>query len=125
MGDDPSITIHISQRLLWRGSQLLRHKARPKLDPMGNTLHVFRHAKSDLATVTPDRSGQPLLACVDNSNPDDWKYLGDIDEDDLPKLVSNHLAYAKGISDNNFFHLDVRHRLSHPFFTRHKLKIPE
>ena len=92
---------------------------------MGSTLHVFRHAKSDLVTATPDRSGQPLLACVEKSTPNDWTYLGDIDEDDLSKLVSNHLAYAKTIADTNFFHLEVPHRLSHPFYTRHKLKIRE
>ena len=92
---------------------------------MGKTLYVFRHTKSDLVTATPDRSGQPLLACVDNSTPNDWKYIGDIDEDDLPKLVSNHLAYSQAVTAKNFFQLEVPHRLSHPFFTRHKIKIPE
>ena len=76
-------------------------------------------------TATLDQSGQALLACLDGCKPSDWKYLSDIDEDNLPKLVSNHLAYAQAIADKNFFHLDVRHRLSHPFYTRHKLKIAE
>ena len=90
---------------------------------LGRTLHIFRHVGSDLASATPDRSGKPLLACLD-AKPSDWKYVGDINEDDLPKLVSNHLAYAKAITENNFFHLDVPHRLSHPFYNRHKLKLP-
>lgn len=91
---------------------------------MGMTLHVFRHVSSDLATATPDRSGRPLLACHHAPNISDWKYLGDVNEDDLSAMVTNHREFAKSIADNNFFHLDIHDRVPHAFYTRHRLKLP-
>jgi hypothetical protein len=91
---------------------------------MGMILHVFRHTSSDLATATPDRSGRPLLACPHAPNPSDWRYIGNINEDDLPSMVTNHREFTQSIADNNFFHLDKRERLPHAFYTKHGLVLP-
>jgi hypothetical protein len=88
---------------------------------MGMTLHVFKHVSSDLATATPDRSGRPLLACHHPPNASDWKYLDNINEDDIPSMVSNHREFTKSITDNNFFHLDKPQRVPHAFYTKHGL----